>query len=147
MDRIKRLRVISLTLSNSYRESITHASFCIKLTMFVTGFEKSRLPCTHQQDTLFTIKWLLYTHLLTIQAGIRVERLPRLVSLWLVSEACQTSTSPWMVFKWLYIYPLDEQTVGYISPQDWLMSWANGFSCFMWYVVVKMVAMDANWLF
>ena len=53
----------------------------------VTRFEKSQLPRKQQQDTLFTIKWWLYT--LTNNSGrYWCWKFPRLFLLWLVSEAC-----------------------------------------------------------
>ena len=43
--------------------------------------------------------------------------------LWLVSEACQTSMSIWVAFKWTPSR-LDNQTASSSSPHDWLMSLA-----------------------
>ena len=47
-------------------------------------------------------------------------KLPRLLLLWLVSEACQMSTGDWVVFP----SPLNKQTACCNSSHDWLMSLA-----------------------
>ena len=62
--------------------------------IFTHDWVWENLPFTHAryQDTLFTIKRQLYT--LTNNSGrYRWWKLPRLILLWLVSEACQISMS------------------------------------------------------
>ena len=51
-------------------------------------------------------------------------KLPGLLLLWLVSEACQTSTSVLTGRLQMAAYPLDKQTAGCNPPYDWLMSLA-----------------------
>ena len=76
--------------------------YIFMLCTYVTGFETSRLPCTQQQDILFTIKWQTYT--LTNNLGMYwCWKLPGLLLLWLVSVTCQTFTSARVAFKWLHI--------------------------------------------
>ena len=41
---------------------------------------------------------------------------------------------------------LDKQTAGCNSPHDWPGVFGHGFSCFVWYVEVKITPMDAIWL-
>ena len=76
--------------------------FALRSFRYVTRFEKSHLPRTQHQDTLFTIKRL--PHTLTNNSGrYRCSKLPGLLLLWLVSQACQTSMSARVAFKWLHI--------------------------------------------
>ena len=59
--------------------------------------------------------------------------MPGPLLLWLVSEACQTSTSAQVTFKWLHI-PLTSKQLAVNSPHDWPMSLAMDLaaSCDMW---------------
>ena len=63
-----------------------------------------------------------------------------LVLLWLVSEACQTSMSACVAFKWLHIPLANRQLAVIHHTTGW---WIWPFSCFVWYVEVKMAPMDA----
>ena len=56
-------------------------------------------------------------------------KLPRLSLLWLVSEACQTSISAQVLFKWLHLSLTSRQ---FITPLD--DEFNHEFSCFVWYV-------------
>ena len=59
---------------------------------------------THNSKTHFSPSKNSCTHWLTRQAGIYwCWKLPWLLSRWLVSEACQMSTSAQVTFKWLHI--------------------------------------------
>ena len=65
---------------------------------------------------------------LTIQASNWRWKFPRLLLLWLVTEACQTSTSTQVVFKWLHLPLTSRQlaiiyhTVGWwVWPWIWLL--------------------------
>ena len=74
---------------------------------------KGWLPSTQKLNTLFVIIQWLYT-VMTSLCRYFYLKLPRLLLLWLVSKACQTSTSTWVVFKWLHIF----HTTGCNSPHD-----------------------------
>ena len=67
-----------------------------------------------------------------------------LLLLWLVSEACQMSTSAQVAFKCLHI-PLTRRQMAVINMITTLLAdeFGHGFSCIVLYVEVKMVPMDA----
>ena len=69
----------------------------------MTEYEKSQLPHATARN-IFTIKRWLYT-LTNDSARCWCWQLLRLFLLWLVSEACQTSTSAYIYafFKWLHL--------------------------------------------
>ena len=59
---------------------------------------------THNSRTHFSPSNDRHTHILTNNSGqYWCWKLPGLLLLWLVSEACQTSTSAQVTFKWLHI--------------------------------------------
>ena len=64
------------------------------------------------------------SHWLTVQAGIDAESLPRLLLLWLVSEAHQMSMSARATFKWLHI-PLTSRQSAVIHHMTrwWVWPW------------------------
>ena len=68
---------------------------------YVTGSEKRQLY-THNSKTHYTIKWSLYV-LTNNSSKYWCWKLPRLLLLWLVSEACQISTGAWVTFEWLHL--------------------------------------------
>ena len=116
---------------------------CSTGIIILNGFEKSRLPCTQQQDTHFTIEWKTYA--LNNNSGqCWCWMLPRLLLLWLVSGACQTSMSACVSFKWLHIPMTSRQPV--VFTMQLADEFSHGFSCFVWYVEVKMVPMNVIWL-
>ena len=86
------------------------------LASYVIRSEKGRLPRTQQQDTLFTIKQII--------ARYWCWKLPGLLLLWLVCEACQTSTSVRVAFKWLHI-PLTSRQLAVIHHTNgwWVWPW------------------------
>ena len=98
----------------------------------VTRFEKSHLPHTQEQDTLFTIKQQLCT-LTYNSARYWCWKLSTLLLLWFVSKACQTSLSAQVTFK-MAPYSFDKQTASCNSPHDLLMSLAIDLFvlCDMW---------------
>ena len=113
-------------------------------SVYVTESEKSQLPRTQQPDTLFTIKWFLYT-LTNNSARYWCWELRKLICCGLFLRLVG---HPWV---------LRSPSNGFISPwqadsQLWFTTWladvfGHGFSYFVWYVEVKMAPMDAIWLF
>ena len=98
---------------------------------YLTRFEKSQPLHTQYQDTLFTIQQELYT--LNNSGSYWCWKLPRLLLQWLVAEACQTSTSVLVTFKWLHILLTSKQpavihhTTGWwVWPWIWLL-------CVIWW--------------
>ena len=89
---------------------------------YVTSSEKTQFPRTQQQDTLFTIKWWLYT-LTNNSPRHCLLKFPKLLLLWLnyfwgLSENYKCSGVLQMAPS-----PLDKQAAGCTSLHDWLMSW------------------------
>ena len=85
----------------------------------MTRFEKSRLSCTQHQDTLFTIKWYVYT-LTNNSARYWWWKLPKaafaVACFWGLSDVHECSGRLQMT-----PHPLDKQTACYNSTHDWLM--------------------------
>ena len=88
---------------------------------------------THDSKTYFSpSKWL---YILTNNSGnYWCWKLPKLLLLWVVSEAYQMSTSAWVAFKWLHIPLASRQLDVRNSPHDWLISLAMDLAalCDMW---------------
>ena len=61
-------------------------------------------------------------------------KVARAALLWLVSEACQTSTSTWVTLEWLHILLTSRQLAVCNSPHNELMSLARHLAalCDMW---------------
>ena len=100
----------------------------------MTGFEKTWLPRTQQQETLFSITQQLYT-LTNIS--------DRYVSVLIVAQAafavgcsgtCQISMIAWVILEWLHLPWTSSQLVTAKSPHDWLVRLGIDLAvlCTMW---------------
>ena len=102
----------------------------------MTRFEKAGFH-TYNSKTHFSPSNDSCTRWLTIQPGIDDESCPGcFCCMWLVSEACQMSTSVRVVFKWLHTWSSwQADSWPYVnSPHDWLISLAMDLTalCDMW---------------
>ena len=80
----------------------------------------------------------VYTHYLTIQPGIGAESCPGCFCCGLFLRLVG-HLSARVFFKWFHLRSLDKQAVSCNSSHDWLMSfWPWIYSCFVWYVYVKL---------
>ena len=96
-------------LSYKCMESDSHSSICHWIwenppSMHTTASSSSNDSCT------------------TIRACIGTWRLPRLLLLWLVSEACQTSMSAQVAFKWSPLHLTSTQPAVICHTTGWWVS-------------------------
>ena len=82
--------------------------------VYVTRFDKTRFPCTQQEDTLFTV-----TLYIAIATGIVAESYTGYFAAQLVSMTCQTSVSAWVVLSGSILPAQADSRHIY----DWLGGW------------------------
>ena len=106
----------------------------------MTRFEIIHLPCTQQEDILFTIKindsCTNCTHQLTFQAGISAESCPGCFCCGLFLRLVWHTLCSGGLLQ-MALSPCGKQTASCNSPHDWLMSLAMDFAAFCDYVEAK----------